>query len=279
MARPLRLEFTGALYHVTSRGDGKEDIYFCDEDRRLFLKVLGRACERYNWVCHAYCLMINHYHLLIETPDANLSAGMRHLNGVYTQKINKTHNRVGHLFQGRYKAILVDKESYILELSRYLVLNPVRACMVGNPEDWFWSSFQATVGLQSKQPWLHSDSLLRQFGSSRLVAISRYRQFVLEGIDSPSPWEELKDQIYLGSEAFVEELKKLIDDTDLSETPRAQHRQSPKPLSKYDEESENRDAAMFHAYYSGGYKQREIACYHGVHYTTVSRAIKRIETR
>lgn len=278
MARPLRLEFAGALYHVTSRGDGKENIYFCDKDRWLFLKVLGKACERYHWVCHAYCLMANHYHLLIETPDANLSAGMRHLNGVYTQAINRSHNRVGHLFQGRFKAILVDKTSYLLELSRYIVLNPVRANMATNPEDWFWSSYQATVGLRSKQPWLQCEALLLQFGSSRHVAIARYRRFVLNGINSASPWEGLKDQIYLGSEAFVEELKKMIGHTALSEIPRAQHRRSPKPLSQYRQEADNQDAAMFHAYYSGGYKQREIASYYGVHYTTVSRAIKRIET-
>jgi putative transposase len=279
MARQLRLEFAGALYHVTSRGDGKEDIYFCDKDRWLFLNVLGKACERYNLVCHAYCLMNNHYHLLIETPDPNLSRGMRHLNGVYTQRINRSHDLVGHLFQGRYQAILVDKSNYLLELSRYIVLNPVRAHLVDKPENWFWSSFNSTVGLQSNPTWLHSEALLLQFGGSKHVAIARYRQFVLEGINASNPWEALRDQIYLGSEEFAEELKKLIDDTALSEFPRAHHRRIPKSLSDYDKEFENRDAAMFHAYYSGDYKQWEIADYYGVHYTTVSRAIKRFESR
>ena len=112
MARPLRLEFAGALYHVTSRGDRRDDIYEDDADRTNFLSVLTDVCETYNWVCHAYCQMSNHYHLLIETPDANLSKGMRQLNGVYTQWFNRAHGRVGHVFQGRYKAILVEKESY-----------------------------------------------------------------------------------------------------------------------------------------------------------------------
>ncbi len=111
MARPLRLELAGSLYHVTSRGDGREDIYLSDEDRIAWLDILGQVCERFNWVCHAYCLMSNHYHLVIETPEANLSKGMRHLNGVYTQRFNRTHHRVGHVFQGRFKAILVEKDS------------------------------------------------------------------------------------------------------------------------------------------------------------------------
>jgi REP element-mobilizing transposase RayT len=144
MARPLRLEFAGATYHVTARGDGREDIYLSDADRRLFLAVLGSVAERFNWTIHAYCLMSNHYHLLVETPEGNLSKGMRQLNGVYTQDFNRTHHRVGHVFQGRYKAILVEKEAYLLELVRYVVLNPVRAGMVRTPGEWPWSSYRAT---------------------------------------------------------------------------------------------------------------------------------------
>lgn len=133
MARPLRIEFNGALYHVTSRGDRHEAIHEDDKDRERFLEVLAEVVERFNWVCHAYCLMSNHYHLVVETPDANLSKGMRQLNGVYTQASNRRHHRSGHLFQGRFKGILVDKDSYLLELTRYVVLNPVRARMVKAP--------------------------------------------------------------------------------------------------------------------------------------------------
>jgi REP element-mobilizing transposase RayT len=135
MARPLRLEFAGALYHVTARGNERRSIFLgdADGDRAAFLGILGETCDRFNWICHAYCLMTNHYHLLLETPDANLSKGMRQLNGVYTQYVNRAHGRVGHLFEGRFKAILVERERYLLELARYVVLNPVRAGMVGTP--------------------------------------------------------------------------------------------------------------------------------------------------
>jgi len=134
MARPLRLEFAGALYHVTSRGNRREEIYLDDQDRRRFLTLLAEVCERFNWRVHAYCLMSNHYHLLIETPDANLSRCMRQVNGVHTQAANRRHGQVGHVFQGRFKALLVQKESYLLELARYVILNPVRAGMVARPE-------------------------------------------------------------------------------------------------------------------------------------------------
>ena len=140
MARPLRLEFGGALYHVTARGDGRDDVFLADGDRRVFIEGLAEVWERFNWTVHAYCLMSNHYHLLVETPDANLSRGMRQLNGVYTQRFNRTYDRVGHVFQGRYKAILVEKDAHLLELARYVVLNPVRACMVHTPGEWPWSS-------------------------------------------------------------------------------------------------------------------------------------------
>ena len=133
MSRPLRIEFAGGLYHVTSRGDGREAIFLTEEDKRLFLSVLSEVVRDFNWAVHAYCLMDNHYHFLIETPDGNLSKGMRQLNGVYTQRFNRQHGRVGHVFQGRYKAIIVQKESYLLELARYVVLKPVRARMVRSP--------------------------------------------------------------------------------------------------------------------------------------------------
>ncbi len=146
MARQLRLEFPGGVYHVTSRGDGGEDIYLSARDKKIFLLILGAACERFNWYCHSYCLMTNHYHLLIETPLGNLSKGMHYINGVYTQKFNRTHGRVGHVFQGRYKSIVVDKNTYLLELVRYIVLNPVRACMVRQASEWRWSSYLAICG-------------------------------------------------------------------------------------------------------------------------------------
>ncbi|MDQ6992116.1 MAG: transposase [Mariprofundus sp.] len=136
MARPLRIEFPGAVYHITSRGDGKDDIYLPNSDRESFINVLLQVVERFDWVCYAWCLMANHYHLLIETPKGNLSKGMRHWNGVYTQRLNRQYSRVGHVFQGRYKAILVEKDSHLLKLCRYIVRNPVAAGMVENVGEW-----------------------------------------------------------------------------------------------------------------------------------------------
>ncbi len=151
MARPLRIEYIGALYHVTSRGDRQEAIFDDDQDRTAFLNVLSEVVSRFRWRCYAYCLMENHYHLMIETPEANLTKGMRHLNGVFTQRSNRRHKRSGHLFQGRYKAILVDRDSYFLELARYIVLNPVRAAMVKHPRLWVWSSYGTTIGTSHRR--------------------------------------------------------------------------------------------------------------------------------
>ena len=150
MARPLRIEFPGAVYHVTSRGNAKQAIFIDDEDRHGFSGALSIVVERFNWLCHAYCLMGNHYHLLIETPNGNLSKGMRELNGVYTQGFNQRHRQVGHLFQGRYKAIIVEKDNHLLSLCRYVVLNPVRVGLIKKPEQWRWSSYGATIGAAKK---------------------------------------------------------------------------------------------------------------------------------
>ncbi len=146
MARPLRIEYPGAVYHITSRGNEKKPVYKDDQDRENFLFILDKVNKRYHWLCHAYCLMDNHFHLLIETPDGNLSIGMRQLNGVYTQAFNKRHRRVGHLFQGRYKAILIQKDSHLLEVCRYVVQNPVRAGLAEDPGQWRWSSYRCHGG-------------------------------------------------------------------------------------------------------------------------------------
>jgi REP element-mobilizing transposase RayT len=225
MARPLRIEFPNALYHITSRGNERQPIYRQDEDRLLFLDVLKEVCRRFNWLVHAYCLMDNHYHLLVETPDGNLSKGMRHLNGVYTQRFNRKQQREGHVFQGRYKAILVDKENYLLELARYIVLNPVRAKMVKSAEEWPWSSYRATAGLIATPSWLHTDWLLGVFAASggKKDACECYRRFVAQGTDRPGPWAQLKNQIYLGSEAFVADMQcKLSPEAKLHEVPALQ---------------------------------------------------------
>ena len=272
MARPLRIELAGGLYHVTSRGDRREAIYLDDGDRRAWLDLLGEVCERFNWRCHAYCQMTNHYHLVVETPEGNLAKGMRHLNGVYTQHVNRTHRRVGHVFQGRYKGILVEKDDYLLELARYVVLNPVRAEMVNDAADWPWSSHRAMLGAVETPDWLTCDWLLRQFGVTRTKAVARYVDFVRAGIGLPPIWDQLRQQIYLGSGAFVARMQAEIESADcLAEVPRAQRRAPAKPLSEY---LQHGRCGMAEAYATGDYTLKQIADCFGVHYSTVSRAVR-----
>lgn len=279
MARPLRLEFSGALYHVTSRGDRREPIYEDDEDRVAFLGVLASVVERFNWLVHAYCLMGNHYHLLIETPDGNLSKGMRQLNGVYTQHSNRRHGRVGHLFQGRYKAILVQKESYLLEISRYIVLNPVRAYMVRSAGDWPWSSYRATAGRVTSPDWLTIAWVLSVFGERSSEAQSAYRRFVSEGRGQPGPWADLAHQVFLGDEAFLDDMRVRIEQLNrpLAEVPRAQRAGRARRISDYEAEANTRDEAIARAYASGGYSMQEIGTHFGLHYSRISRIVRVVE--
>lgn len=275
MARPLRIEYPGALYHVTARGNARDTIFFDEPDRLTFLEVYAHVVQRFNWRCHAYCLMSNHYHFVLETPDANLSQGMRQLNGVYTQRVNRTHGRTGHVFQGRYTAILVEREAYLLTLCRYVVLNPVRAKLVRRAGEWPWSSYRATAGQAAGPPWLTSDWLLAQFGRTRQAAEEAYREFVSAGREEPSIWEQLQQQAYLGSEAFIRGVhNRRPPGQDFSEIPRAHRQPPPKPLVAYGRGKSNPKSAMRQAFASGGYTMKEIAAHFGVHYSTVSRAVK-----
>ena len=277
MTRPLRIEYAGALYHVTSRGDRREDIYLNDDDRVIWLEVLEQTCNRFHWRCHAYCLMDNHYHILIETIEGNLSQGMRQLNGVYTQKSNRRHGRVGHVFQGRYKAILVDKDSYLLELSRYIVLNPLRAGMVKNVPDWKWSSYLAMTGRKEVPEYLETDVILSHFSKQKKRAINKYVDFVRDGVGLPSVWENLKYQAYLGEDDFVDAMQNKLNESakeTLKGGTRLQRRPMAKTLAWYRDNTETSKKAMSLAYLSGDYSMKEIAKFYGVHYSTVSRAVK-----
>lgn len=224
MARPLRLEYEGALWHVTSRGNERKNIFRCDADRFLFLALLGEAVKRFRWIVHDYTLMNNHYHVVIETPEKTLSRGMQWLNGRYAQRFNKRHNRAGHLFQGRFHGQLVQKESHLLELIRYVVLNPVRAGMVERPEEYRWSSYRATIGLEACPEWLTTSWVLRQFADDPRRAVSLYAKFVDAGVGlQRSPWDDLVGQLYLGTADWVDALRARIDEEPRSEEhPRAQ---------------------------------------------------------
>ena len=280
MARPLRIEFAGALYHITSRGNARNAIYSSDDDRQHFLTLLQNTIQRYDWYCHAYCLMDNHYHLLIETNTPTLSKGMKYLNGTYTQYFNRQHHRVGHVFQGRFKAILVEKDSYLLELARYIVLNPVRAQMVRSANHWPWSSYRATAGYAANHPCLTTDWILAGFSAAKQEAQQRYSEFVSAGKRQPSPWQQLKNQIYLGTDDFVKEVQGKIDpDQSLKDIPKKQKQAPVKPLSYYSERYDSRHEAMARAYLSGHYTLTEVGYHFNVSYATVSRAVKALERK
>ncbi|MBI5753042.1 MAG: transposase [Hydrogenophilales bacterium] len=278
MARPLRIEFPGAIYHVTSRGNARRKIFLDDSDRETFLSTLAWVVERFGWICHAYCLMDNHFHLMIETPEPNLSRGMRQLNGVYTQGFNRRHRKVGHLFQGRFKAILVERDSYLLELARYVVLNPVRAKLVKAPEDYLWSSYRPTLGLDSVPNGLTIDWLLGQFAKTKPAARQRYAAFVQAGIGRRSPWADLKGQVLLGGETFVEKMAPHLKASEaVAEIPKRQrrvHQPSLKKLFAGADSKATRDQAMVRAFLEYGYTLSEIGREAGLHYATVSRIVK-----
>jgi hypothetical protein len=201
---------------------------------------------------------------------------MRQLNGVYTQKFNRRHGRVGHVFQGRYKAILVEKDSHLLELARYVVLNPVRAGMVKDTENWEWSSYRGMIDHIAPQKWLQTDWLLGQFGTNRVQSIIGYKDFVRAGVGLPSVWGKLKNQIYLGDENFVRAMqgKPPPDSTNIKEIPRAHRRSIGTSLDHYVVKFENQKLGMKAAYETGDYTMQQIAEAFGVHYSTVSRALK-----
>ncbi len=167
MGRPLRIEYPGALYHITSRGNEKRDIFLDNNDRIKFLDILEDYHERYGILIHSYVLMDNHYHLILETPKGNLLKVMHGINGGYTGYFNRRHGRVGHLFQGRYKGIIVDKDTYLLELGRYVHLNPLRAKMVERPELYEWSSYPAYIGKQKQKSWMEYSWVLSKFGRDK----------------------------------------------------------------------------------------------------------------
>jgi len=304
MARPLRIEFPGAVYHVTTRGNRQESIFVSDSDRAALLRTIGDAMMRFDGRLLAFCLMGNHYHLVLRTERANLSQTMRHVNGVYTQTFNQRHTKVGHVFQGRFKAILIDSEAYLLTVCRYVDLNPVRARLVDEPAAWRWSSYRMHMGLTRVPDWLDSDTLLGQLlGRSThqtpqnlRLARSLYAEFVSAAPRDLPLWERsLRQQIYLGDDAFVQRMQAMALEQHLPDSavdrPRALQRpgdgapiprtqtRPPLPLHHWLSSSGSRNQALRRAHVEGGLSLTEIAREIGLSASRVSRIVAREEER
>lgn len=281
MSRQLRIEYPGALYHVTARGNSKAAIFINDDDRYKFLDTLESCTKAFNFICHGYCIMNNHYHLLIETPDANLSAGIHRLNSVYAHYFNKQYDRVGHVFQGRFKAILVQRENYLLELCRYIVLNPVRAGIVNHPAEYRWSNFSSTIGnTKWYDSFLTTEWILAQFDNDISLARRKYINFVIDGINADSPMKNIKAGLILGDKSFIESLTNRIsvykDDTAI---PKAQRYACREDLTSLFENlrsitKEIRNKTLLEAFFEHGYTKKELAKFLNMHVVTIGRIIK-----
>jgi putative transposase len=287
MARPLRIEFAGATYHVTSRGNRREPIFIDDGDRLAFIELLGHTLTRFDATALAYCLMGNHYHAVLTTRQANLSALMRQLNGVYTQRFNRRHDKAGHVFQGRFKAILVDRDAYLLAVCRYVELNPVRARMVASPGAWPWSSFGANTGVVPGPAWLDTAALhasllghdvLTPLDAER--ACTAHAEWVTSAPDAPLWQDALRQQVFLGDEAFVDRMQARAAPDSLAarEVPRPQRsRPHTLTLAQWLASGVTREEAFRQAHGAGGMTMSAIAAQSGLSVARVSQLISRAE--
>jgi len=291
MARPVRIEYPGAFYHITARGNERKDIFKSRRDREQFLSYLESATERYGAAIHTYCLMSNHYHLLLETPAGNLSQIMRHINGAYTTYFNTKRRRAGHLLQGRYKAILVEADEYAKELSRYMHLNPVRAAAVEKPEEYQWSSYSEYIGKRKPPDWLHRDFILAYFGGKERKAQREYQDFVEAAtVDTANPLSEVVGSLLLGNEGFVQTitekyLKERKDDRNLPSVRKLAARTTPEKIERVVERELQKDAALarkvklylYHRY--TGQSLKEIGMRFGMKESGVSQASRRFSEK
>ena len=283
MSRPLRLHLPGGIYHVTARGNDRRPIFEDDEDCARFLIVLASTVARYHVLCHAYCLMGNHYHLLVQTPKANLSVAMRQLNGVYTQRFNRRHERCGHVLQGRFGAQLVDGDAYLREVCRYIVLNPVRAGLVAHPGEWRWSSFRATAG-ETEAPGFLTVDWVRSLSGSRTQteAVQRFVSFVEAGIGAvESDVDRFGSKPVMSDGALTGQLvDQCREAVQCTEFPRVQRFGARPPLARIFvnlTSRADRDARAVVAVRDHGYAMKEVGDFLGLHYITVSRALARAD--
>ncbi len=288
MARALRIEFPGAFYHITSRGNEKKDIFRSRKDRERFLFYLESAAERYGAVVHTYCMMTNHYHLLMETTRGNLSEIMQYVNGAYTTYFNVKRKRSGHLFQGRFKSIVVDADEYAMELSRYIHLNPVRAGIVGKPHDHEWSSYRAYIGNSVTPDWLKTEFILSGFGGESRE--KNYRAFVENHLETvyASPLQGVIASTILGTPEFVAHISEqhLNAQKPDRSVPAVRALSRPLPIEGLIQKVEEivpdrklaRKVAMYVCHRYGGGKLKEIGESFGIGDSAVSQATARLDS-
>jgi REP element-mobilizing transposase RayT len=299
MARQLRIEFEEAFYHITSRGNLRDRIFFDDKDREKFLEILQRTKERYSYLLHAYTLMDNHYHLLIDTPKANISRIMQNINTSYTVHINRKYRRSGHLFQGRFKGLVVDKDEYLVTLSRYIHLNPVRANIVQKPEEHRWSSYNAYIDNKLRDSLVDTADTLSYFSEKHSEAAKRYKAFVEAEIGGgENPFKDVESGVILGGQGFKEKIRELIDrikaDDELPQVKRLKetlsiekiitvccsfYDKTLKDLLKKGKNRSERQAAIYLSKVLSGKKNIEVGRYFGIKGSAVSETLKTVEQR
>ena len=273
MSRPVRIEFPGATYHVTSKGKDGLTVFKDDEDKGVFLNVVDNVVDRFGWLLHSYVLMDDHYHLVVEVPDANLSKGMRQLNGVYTQHVNRRHGTEGPVFQGRFKSVLFEKKKYLLPVVTSPSRVPARSCF----SSYRWSSYRSTAGQVKKPPYLYIDDVLQSFGKREKDSQKKYRDYVKEGVNAESPMHGRTSQVLLGSPKFLNEMKPILQGERMSKRgPKAARRRRSLPVifKRVDDKTRmERNELIKKAHLDYGYTLMEIGEHLGLHYTTVSKVI------
>ncbi len=277
MSRPVRIEFPGAHYHVTSKGIQSRPVFADNEDRSVFLNVLEAVVSRFGWLLHSYVLMDSHYHLVLECPKANLSKGMRQLNGVYTQHFNRRHDNDGPLFQGRFKSVLFEAETYLLPLCRHVVLNPVRAGTASSAQAYRWSSHRATCGSIKTPVFLHTETLLSTFGKRPKENQRKYREYIKASVKEKSPLLNRSSQVLLGSPRFVGEMQPILNGEKLAKRGPKQvkrRRSLPVLFKNVDGKTRSeRNELIRRAHIDHSYTLMEIGDFLGLHYTTVSKVV------
>ncbi len=277
MSRPVRIEFPGAHYYVTSKGLNDKSVFRDKEDRAVFLNVLSGVVSRFGWMLHSYVMMDSHYHLVVECPQANLSKGMRQLNGVYTQHFNRRHIEDGPLFQGRFRSVLFEAENYLLPLCRHVVLNPVRVSASASAQQYKWSSHKAMAGQAKAPEFLSTEKVLGQFGKRAKENQRKYREYVKAGIDEASPLLDRSSQVLLGSPQFIGEMQPILNGEKLAKRgPKQARRRRSLPVlfRNVDQKTKaERNELIRKAHIDHGYTLMEIGEHLGLHYTTVSKVV------